>query len=383
MKRLLLWIVVLVTFLGAGLGAQESKPDTKDITGTWQGTLAVTRNLRMVIKFAKADGVLKATIYSIDLSGAPIAATSVSQVGTTIRFTAVAIGGSYVGKLSADGNTIAGSYTQGASVQPFELTRATAETAWEIPAVAPPPKLMAADADPSFEVATIKPNNTTADSTQGMYIRGRNFSTAASSVVDLLAFAYGVHARQVSGGPSWLDKDRYDIAGVPDTEGVPSTLQVKMMVRKLLADRFQLKFHYEKSELPAYVLTVGKGGPKLTPTQATSPLPGLGFSPGVGGISLIARNANLGDLSAYLQRIVLDRPVVDHTGVAGRYDFSMTFAPDDSEFGGNPPRPPANGSFSAAGLFEAMQQQLGLRLDPEKTQVDVIVIDKVEKPSEN
>lgn len=385
MKRLLLWIVVLATLAGAGLYAQEAKPDAKDIAGAWQGTLAVGKGLRIVVKFAKADGALKATLYSIDQGGQPIVASTASQQGANIKLTVVAIGGSYEGKLSADGNTIAGTFTQGTNPLPLELVRATTATAWEIPAPAPPPKLMAADADPSFEVATIKPNNTGATSMQGLNVRGRNFSTRASSVADLIEFAYDVQGKQLVGGPDWLDKDRYDLAAVPDVEGVPNPQQLKLMIRKLLADRFSLKFHHDKRELSAYVLTVAKSGQKLTPTQMTGPLPGLGFSPGPGGISLGVRNASIGDFTNFLQTLVLDRPVVDRTGLTGRYDFTMTFAPDETQFNGHPPKMPASATAvdSAGSLFEAIQKDLGLKLDAEKTPVDVIAIDKVEKPSEN
>ncbi|SNT37990.1 soil-associated protein, TIGR03435 family [Granulicella rosea] len=384
MKRLLLWIVVLAALAGAGLRAQDAKPDAKDITGAWQGTLAVGKGLRIVVKFAKADGSLKATLYSIDQGGQPLAASSASQQGANIKFAAVAIGASYEGKLSPDGNTIAGTFTQGTNPLLLDLARATTETAWEIPAPAPPPKLMAADADPSFEVATIKPNNTGATSMQGLTVNGRNFKTRASSVADLIEFAYQVQGKQLVGGPEWLDKDRYDIAAVPDAEGAPNPEQVRSMIRKLLKERFQLTFHHDKRELSAYVLTVAKSGSKLTPTQMKGPLPGLGLSPGPGGITLHVANGAIGDFTGFLQTLVLDRPVVDRTGLTDRYDFSVTFAPDDSQFNGHPPKMPAGASTdSALSLFEAMQKDLGLKLEAEKTPVDVLVLDKVEKPSEN
>ncbi len=86
---------------------------------------------------------------------------------------------------------------------------------------------MAADADPSFDVVTIKPNDSGATSMQGLNVRGRNFTTRASSLDDLIKFAYGVHARQIVGGPEWIDKDRYDINGVPDKDGVPNVIQLQ------------------------------------------------------------------------------------------------------------------------------------------------------------
>ena len=159
------------------------------------------------------------------------------------------------------------------------------------------------------------------------------------------------------------------------------------MIRKLLADRFKLTFHHDKRELSAFVLTVGKNGQKLTPTQFKGPLPGLGFGPAKGGLRMGMRNGTIADFTGFLQTLVLDRPVVDQTDLTGKYDFSFIFTPDDTEFNGHPPKFPqqtGNADADAApGLFDAMQQQLGLKLDAKKTPVDVLVIDHVEKPSPN
>ena len=182
-----------------------------------------------------------------------------------------------------------------------------------------------------------------------------------------------------------MDKDRYDIAAVPDQEGAPNPEQVRIMIRKLLADRFKLTFHKEKRELSAFVLTVGKDGPKLTPTQLNGPLPGLGFGPGKGGVTLHMMNGRMEDFTGFLQQLVLDRPVVDQTGLAGKFDVNVTFSPDDSQFNGNLPpfAKPVEGVEPAPSLFDAIQTQLGLKLEAKKTQVDVIAIDHVEKPSAN
>ena len=127
-----------------------------DISGTWQGTLHAGRDLRTVIKISKADGgAYKAQFFSIDQPGQPVPVDSVTLDGSTVKMAINLIGGSYEGKLSADGQSISGTWTQG---QPFPLvlTRATPETAWTIPPPPPPIPPMADDADPSFEVATIK-----------------------------------------------------------------------------------------------------------------------------------------------------------------------------------------------------------------------------------
>jgi uncharacterized protein (TIGR03435 family) len=138
--------------------------------------------------------------------------------------------------------------------------------------------------------------------------------------------------------------------------------------------------------MPAYVLTVGKEGQKLTPTQPSNGvLSGMGMQPVAGGLLLQFVNAEMTDCTGFLQMLVLDRPVVDKTGIAGRFDFTIKFTPDDSQFGGHAPPglDPVGVEAVAPNLFDAIQQQLGLKLSAEKTGVDTIVIDHVEKPSPN
>jgi uncharacterized protein (TIGR03435 family) len=295
------------------------------------------------------------------------------------------MGANYEGTVGGDGNSIVGTWTQGTNSLPLTLVRPTAETAWEIPTPPPPPKPMAENADPSFDVATIKPNNSGASGIQGLTLNGRNFATRNASLGDLMGFAYEVQAKQIVGAPDWSDKDRYDIAAVPDQEGQPNVQQLRLMVQKLLTSRFNLKFHQEKRDLSAYVLTVGKNGQKLNPTQLKGSLPGMGMRPGPTGLTMVMANARMADFTSFLQMLVLDRPVVDRTGITGRFDYTVTFTPDDSEFNGHPPKLPATAETAdaAPNLFTAIQEQLGLKLDAEKTGVDVIAIDHVEKPSPN
>lgn len=172
------------------------------------------------------------------------------------------------------------------------------------------------------------------------------------------------------------------LAAQPDGEGQPNDKQWKSMVQKLLADRFQLAFHRDKKELPAYALVVAKTGPKLTKSEGDpNGLPGLFFR-GLG--VLPARNANMADFAGLMQSAVLDRPVVDQTGLSGRFDFELKWTPDETQFGALGMRPaPSENPDAPPGLFTAIQQQLGLKLDSVKIPVEVFVIDRVEKPSEN
>ena len=236
---------------------------------------------------------------------------------------------------------------------------------------------------PAFEVATIKPSNPEQWG-WSMTIQSRHFVTANTSITDLISYAYGVHAKQIINGPPWLLQDRFDVDGLPEGEELPSRDLYRIMVQKLLTDRCQLNFHREKRELSAYVITIGKSGSKLKVSEFGPNDPaGFGFGPlGV----LTIRNQTIGGFALVLQRTVLDKPVVDLTGLAGRFDFVLKWTPDESQFGqlknsgltvplADPNGPPV--------LYTAIQEQLGLRLKAGKAFDDVIVIDRVQRPSAN
>jgi uncharacterized protein (TIGR03435 family) len=247
---------------------------------------------------------------------------------------------------------------------------------------------MPAGADPIFDVATIKPSNSTAATIQMLRFGQNDFETRNASLIDLIAYAYSVQARQITGAPEWMSHDRFDIRAKPDIEGVPNPDQMRSLVRKLLADRFRLTFHREKKEMSAFVLSVVKTGAKLKRTAFDGPGMSFGFVPETKGLLFPVRNATMSDFSGVLQSMVLDRPVVNETGLVDKYDFALTFMPDDSQFNGHPPilngeAPKADASDAAPSLFEAIQQQLGLKLDAQKAAVDTIAIDHVEKPSAN
>jgi uncharacterized protein (TIGR03435 family) len=375
-KKLMLWAVALVA-LPAGTALAQ------DITGTWQGTLQFGAGLRTVIKISKADdGGLKAVMFSIDQGGQSIPAGAVTLQSSVFKMSIPGIGGAYEGKLSADGTSIAGTFTQGDKPMPLTLKHVTADEAWPIPEPPSRPKPMAADANPVFEVATIKPSKPDTPG-KGFGVRNREFSTLNTSLSDLITFAYKLHARQIAGGPAWIESDRYDLSAKPDGEGQPNELQWRTMVQKLLADRFQLAFHREKKELSVYAIVVGKTGPKLTKsTGDPNGLPALFFR-GLG--VLPARNATMGDFAGVMQTAVLDRPVVDQTGLSGRFDFELKWTPDEFQFAGLGVKvpPPTDNADAPPDLFTAIQQQLGLRLESTKAPVDVLVIDRVEKPSAN
>jgi len=378
MKKAMLSLTALLALCGNSLLAQS-------ITGTWQGTLEAGRELRIVVKISTTDAdSLKAVMYSIDQGGGqPIPASSVTVQDSTVKVTIPGIGGAYEGKLNTAGTTMAGTWTQGPQMLPLTLARATAETAWVIPTAPAPPKPMAANADPAFEVATVKPSGPD-ERGPAFRVQGRRITTVGTSLSALITFAYEIQGRQIIGAPAWLESDKWDVTGQPDAEGQPSLAQWKLMIQKLLADRFKLAFHRDKKELAVYALTALKTGPKLTPSQGDpNGLPGIGF----GGFGrLMARNANMADFARVMETTALDRPIVDQTGISGRHDFTLTWTPDEFQFPGmdraGAPAAPANAT-EAPDLFTAIQQQLGLKLESTKAPAEVFVVDHVEKPSEN
>jgi uncharacterized protein (TIGR03435 family) len=376
MKKLRLWMMALAAFQGSALQAQN-------INGNWQGTLqAGTQKVRIVFKIALENNKLTASLRTVDQPSPPIA-TTIAWDGSTVKMTIPAANGKYEGKLSADGNSIAGTWTQGSPVA-LNLARATPETAWEIPEPPPPPVRMAANANPAFEVATIRPSDP-AHPEQIITLRGAEVITTNVTVHALINLAYWLHPKQLTGGPAWTESDKFDVAGKPDAPGQPNVDQMKMMIQKLLADRFQLKFHYEKRDLPVYAVLIAKNGSKLVKSQDDPKgIPGWSFGRTPAGTRITFRNAPLSQIAAVLQNS-MDKPVVDQSGLSERYDFTVTFTPDPAQAAllGGPPPPAADNPDAAPDLFTAFQQQLGLKLESTKAPVEVMVIDKVEKPSEN
>jgi len=358
----------------------------QNIVGTWQGTLAVPqRELRLVLKVTRADDEsLKAVFYSIDQGGQGLPGSAVSLQGTTFKASIAQIGAQYEGKLNAEGTAMTGTFTQGGPL-PLNLVKATPSTEWTIPEPPPPPRVMAADAKPAFEVATIKPS---VPDSPGQAIQvgrggGNAFTTLNTPVSELIKFAYGVHARQLTGGPAWLESERFDILAKPDTPGIPNVTQLRSMVQKLLVERFGLEFHREKKEVSAYIITADKAGVKMTKVEGNrGNLPGFGGR-GIGSIGV--QNSNMTEFAEFLQARILERPVVDQSGLTGRYDFTLEWRPDAAQLAAAGPNAPTlpQAVEDRPDFLTAARQQLGLKIEAGKAPVDVIVVDKVIKPTEN
>jgi hypothetical protein len=266
--------VILGITSASELRAQTQATAKREISGTWQGKLsspqAPNGELRLVFKISTADGgALKALVYAIDRDPTPFSATSVTLKGSTLQVSIQLLQSVFEGTLGDDGNMIIGKWTQAANSLPLNLIRATDQTAWAIPELPALPVRMRADAKPEFAVATIKPSRP--DAPRGGYgIRGPDVTTTNVTVSWMIKLAYNVHAHQISRAPSWIESERYDTVGRSETPGEPSRDQMKLMIQKLLVDRFQLRFHIEKKELPVYAMVVAKSGAKIAASAGGS-----------------------------------------------------------------------------------------------------------------
>jgi len=214
----------------------------------------------------------------------------------------------------------------------------------------------------SFDVASVRPSQPGANGTNVLCESGR-FTVYRSTVKSLIQLAWRVRDVQVIGGPGWIESDEFYIAAKGDPAANDN--QCRAMVQALLVDRFKLTLHQETRQLPVYALVVGPRGAKFHESEAST-------RPDVaGGLGqLKATKVSTVILAQTLTRL-LDRPVLDLTGLTGRYDFKLEWTPDGDADG------------TGGSVFAAVQEQLGLRLESKTGPIEVIVIDHVEKPEEN
>lgn len=231
---------------------------------------------------------------------------------------------------------------------------------------------------PAFEVAAITPCEPGTPEPPGEHngmVRftspGGRFSARATSVKFLLEWAYDILPSQHSGGPAWMENDRYDI--VAKAPGNASDDEMKLMTRALLADRFQLKLHHETRDAPVLILAPGKNAPKLFPPKegeahSLKIIPQAGDDQKVVSYRVVATRFSFAQLNQTFAR-QLERVIVNETGIQGDFNFTLDFTPDE-----NRPNP-----LDPSLVISAMRDQLGLTLKAQKGPVDFLVIDGVEK----
>jgi len=233
--------------------------------------------------------------------------------------------------------------------------------------VAPTTVVCAAQSQPSFEVASIRRNVHGGDARVDI-TRGRVTMNNAT-LRTLIRNGYDIQNFQFAEGPGWLDSDSYDISATISDGAEVTEAQYRALVRAMLADRFQLKVHWETRQGDVYALVVAKNGPKLKVADPSKE-PGLNTNISAHEGRMIGINAPVFYLSSVLSN-KLSHPVIDKTGLQGKYDWTLVWDPDPGVDSTEP------------SIFTAVQEQLGLKLDSQKGPVKMLVIDSVERPSEN
>ena len=226
-----------------------------------------------------------------------------------------------------------------------------------------------------FDAASVRVNNSPGKRGALSFTPGR-FTATALNLRSIILTAYGLKDYQLSEGPGWIASEAYDIAG---TAATPATeTELKVMLQSLLKDRFQLTVHQEQREFPVYALILGKGNPKLKPAEGKAETRLAPSGPG-----LMFKSTSMSALAAFLANLgpVDGRPVLDHTGLSGTFDFTLTIS--DAQAGALAPDETKRSIRDWPSLFADLQEQLGLKLESQKAPTEFLVIDRVAKPSEN
>ena len=228
---------------------------------------------------------------------------------------------------------------------------------------------------PRFEVASIKPAAPDARPGRVAYaVNGARISTdpgllsiRSISLKDLIAAAYGIEAYQISGGPAWVDSDQFEVTA--KSTSPTSREQLLLMLRPLLSDRFRLGFHGATKEIPAYALTVAQSGKlqRMKSGDESKPNP---FGP------------DMPAFARFLTRFGADMPVIDKTGLMGQFKLDLDMGKISAAAADISGTPPSNEGMYR-GTVEFIDRQWGLKLIPTKARIEVLVIDRVNRPSAN
>jgi uncharacterized protein (TIGR03435 family) len=226
---------------------------------------------------------------------------------------------------------------------------------------------------PKFEVASIKPSK--ADGDRELSSKpGKRLTASNATLKMLIMLAYQVTANELFGGPGWLASDGFDIEAKPENPNATQE-QFRQMIQRMLEDRFQLKVHYETKQLPIYALVVGKRA-NLQESKGEEPEVIMRNNYGL----MTGVRATMPMFASALSKRV-ERQVVDETGLKGAYNFKLEFTPDQKGSEPDEHRAPPTGDHPS--IFTALQEQLGLKLEAKNGPVQVLVIDRAEKPTKN
>lgn len=257
---------------------------------------------------------------------------------------------------------------------------------------APIGQLAAASTLPEFEAASIKPSAPDA-SLKIAFARGGKLFVSNATLRFLIKIAYDIGDDQLAGGPAWISSKRFDVEATPGTPegGDPDTMSsdqlilfhkpARLRLQRLLAERFQLALRKESTPMPVFALVAAKGGPKKLAATKSTGNPQLNGKSGSG--VLVATGVDMATLAKFLSEGQTGRPVLDMTGIQGKYDFRLEWSPDPNLNRG--PVDTANATPDPGGvsIFTALQQQLGLKLEARTAPADRLVVVKAELPSAN
>jgi uncharacterized protein (TIGR03435 family) len=253
---------------------------------------------------------------------------------------------------------------------------------------------------PQFEVATVKPSSPDVQGTRINTEPGGRVTMSNFNLKDMITIAWQVQPYQVSGGPPWLESAHFDISTKADSNPKPG--ETPLMLQALLKERFQLVIRKETKELPIYAIVLahkdGKLGPQLTESKCVPfdrdnppPPPEPGTAPPLfcggaqlGPAQMRMSGMQIADVAPMLSRM-LGRTVIDKTGLTAKYDIKADWIPGGENQFANPPTGTERPALPDSGpsIFTALQEQLGLKLESQKGPVEVLVIEKAEKPTGN
>ena len=229
----------------------------------------------------------------------------------------------------------------------------------------------AQSAPPAFEVVSVKVNKSASGSSSSR-IPANRYTASNVTVIQMLRNAFGIQEFQIAGGPGWVGIDRFDVDATIPPDSKPG--DAELMLQTLLAERFKLMFHREPRQASIYSLVVAKNGHKLTPgDRAKCPnTGGCGFN--ASSTQIVGESVSMTQLAARLSRSI-GVHVVDNTGLQGLFDLKLQWTVEDQFVG--------RGATASPTIFPAIQEQLGLRLESTRAPVETLVIDRVERPTEN
>lgn len=226
--------------------------------------------------------------------------------------------------------------------------------------------------DATIEVAVVRPHPPAVMHNNFSFMKDR-FVLEDQPLLKLIAFAYSLNPHQIMGAPNWVADDHWDMSGKTNLTKDATFPQEQQIVRQLLVERFGLQFHKERRELSSYALQVVKGKPKLAVAADPAAQP-MEWTDGHDWVR--TENYRSSSMAYFLviKQIFMDRPLVDQTGLPGRYDFKLTYSYGDA---------PSTDANAPPSMFTAIKEQLGLKFQPVKASVEVMVIDHIGKPTAN